>query len=171
MELSDPQFDKNSFFKKLESVTYLLLVAPLMAFGWVFLEKNQDGSLRSVIFENPDLMFHGVMLIGVGYVLMRTTATWGRDMRKATEPFKELDIKLTMLRRPIIYRNVLWAIGAGIGAYGLYEKGDMVYALVFSIFLILITANRPTGRYFARLLKLKGEERKWMEGTTSKKEE
>lgn len=165
VHLSNPQFDKNSYFKKLESIIYLFLTIPLLAFGWVFLEKDQDGALRSVFFENPDLMFHGVMGIGAAYIVMRTTATWARDMRKATEPFKELDVKLTMLRKPIIYRNVLWAIGAGIGAYGLYEKGDMVYALVFTIFLILMTANRPTGRYFAKLLKLKGEEKKWMERT------
>lgn len=163
MNLSDPEFDKYSYFKKLESVVYLFLALPLMAFGWVFLEKERSGGLRSVFFENPDLMFHGVMGIGVGYILMRTTATWSRDMRKATEPFKELDVKLTMLRKPIIYRNILWAIGAVIGAYGLYEKGDMVYAMVFTIFLIMITANRPTGRYFSKLLKLKGDEKKWME--------
>ncbi len=164
MNLNNPEFDKNSFFKKLESVIYLLLSVPLLAFGWVLLEKESDGSLRSVIFEDPDLMFHGVMAIGVGYVMMRTTATWARDMRKATEPFKELDVKLSMLKRPIIYRNVLWAIGAGIGAYGLYEKGDMIYAMVFTVFLILMTANRPSGRYFSNLLKLKGDEKKWMEG-------
>ena len=116
-----------------------------------------------MFFDNPDLMFHGVMGIGVGYIVMRTTATWNRDMRKATEPFKELDVKLKMLRKPILYRNVLWAFGAAIGAYGLYEKGDMVYAMVFTVFLVLMTANRPTGRYFAKLLKLKGEERQWME--------
>lgn len=163
MNLSDPEFDKYSYFKKLESVVYLFLALPIMAFGWVFLEKERSGGLRSVFFENPDLMFHGVMGIGVGYILMRTTATWSRDMRKATEPFKELDVKLTMLRKPIIYRNILWAIGAVLGAYGLYEKGDMVYAMIFTIFLIIITANRPTGRYFSKLLKLKGDEKKWME--------
>lgn len=163
VHLRNPEFDKSSYFKKLESIIYLFLTIPLLAFGWVFLEKDQQGTLRSVVFENPDLMFHGVMAIGAAYIIMRTTATWARDMRKATEPFKELDIKLTMLRKPIIYRNVLWAIGAGMGAYGLYEKGDMIYALVFTIFLILMTANRPTGRYFAKLLKLKGEEKKWME--------
>ena len=163
MNLSDPEFDKYSYFKKLESIIYIFLALPLVAFGWVFLEKERDGGLRSVFFENPDLMFHGVMGIGVGYILMRTTATWSRDMRKATEPFKELDVKLTMLRKPIIYRNILWAIGALIGAYGLYEKGDMVYAMVFTIFLIMITANRPTGRYFSKLLRLKEEEKKWME--------
>ncbi|MEC7753677.1 MULTISPECIES: hypothetical protein [unclassified Roseivirga] len=163
MNLSDPEFDKQAYFKRLESLIYLLLMLPLLAFGWVFLEKNKAGDLRSVFFDNPDLMFHGVMGIGVGYIVMRTTATWNRDMRKATEPFKELDVKLKMLRKPILYRNVLWAFGAAIGAYGLYEKGDMVYAMVFTVFLVLMTANRPTGRYFAKLLKLKGEERQWME--------
>lgn len=108
-------------------------------------------------------MFHGVMFIGVGYIIVRTTATWTRDVRRATDKVKELDVRLKMLKKPIIYRNVLWALGAGIGAYGLYEKGDMIYALVFTLFLILITANRPSGRYFSKLLKLKGDEKKWME--------
>ena len=163
MELSDPQFNKSTFIKQLESVVYLFLVLPLLTFGWVFLEKDGNGSLRSVVFENPDLMFHGVMFIGVGYIIVRTTATWTRDVRRGTDKVKELDVKLKMLKKPIIYRNVLWALGAGIGAYGLYEKGDMIYALVFTLFLILITANRPSGRYFSKLLKLKGDEKKWME--------
>ncbi len=163
MHLSDSNFDKDGFFKKMESIIYLLLALPLVGFGWALLEKEKEGSLRSVFFEDPDLMFHGVMGIGVAYILMRTTATWARDMRKATEPFKELDVKLLMLKTPIIYRNSLWAIGAAIGAYGLYEKGDMVYALVFTIFLILITANRPTGRWFAKLLQLRGDDKKWIE--------
>ena len=162
MKLQNPDFDKRSFFKTLESIVYLLLVLPLVAFGWVFLEKERTGGLRSVFFEDPDLVFHGAMAIGVGYVLIRTLGTWNRDMRKAVEPFQEMDVKLTMLRKPIIYRNMMWAFGAAIGAYGLYEKGDMVYALVFTIFLVLMTANRPSGQYFDKLLRLKGEEKDWM---------
>lgn len=163
MHLSDSEFDKNAFFKQLESIVYLLLSLPLLFFGWVLLEREKAGTLRSVFFDDPDLMFHGVMVIGVGYILMRTTATWSRDMRKATEPIRELDLKLKMLSKPIIYRNVMWAIGAAIGAYGLYEKGDMVYALIFTIFLIMMTTNRPSGRWFVKLLKLRGDEKKWME--------
>lgn len=163
MHLSDSEFDKNAFFKKLESIVYLLLSLPLLFFGWVLLEREKAGTLRSVFFDDPDLMFHGVMAIGVGYILMRTTATWSREMRKATEPIRELDLKMKMLQKPIIYRNVMWAIGAAIGAYGLYEKGDMVYALIFTVFLIMMTANRPSGRWFAKLLKLRGDEKKWME--------
>jgi hypothetical protein len=39
----------------------------------------------------------------------------------------------------------------------------MVYAIVFMVFMVLITANRPTGRYFSKFLGLKGDEKKWME--------
>jgi len=79
MVLNDPQFNKDKFIKSLESVIYLFLVIPLIGFGWVFLEKERLGELRAVVFEDPDIMFHSVMAIGVGYVLMRTLATWKRD--------------------------------------------------------------------------------------------
>lgn len=162
MKLADPEFNKGRFLRSLESIVYLFLVLPLVAFGWVFLEKEKTGELRSVFFENPDVMFHSVMGIGVGYVLMRTVATWKKDVLKALDRIDELDVKLSMVRKPIIHRNVMWSLGAGIGAYGLYDKGDMVYAIVFTLFLLLITSNRPSPRYFVKLFKLKDEEKEWM---------
>ena len=163
MRLQDPNFDKRAYFRKLESYIYLLLMAPLIFFGWAFLEQQKMGGLRSEAFREDDLMFHGVMGIAVGYILMRTVGTWKRDILRALEETPQLDVKLQRLQKPIIYRNLMWSLGAAVCAYGLYDKGDMVYALVFTIFLLLITTNRPSGRYFAKFLKLKGEEREWME--------
>jgi len=163
MRLEDPEFDKLAFFKKLESYIYLILMLPLILFGWAFLEQQHAGGLRSVVFDEPDIMFHSVMGIGVGFILMRTLLAWRRNALRSLDDTPELDVKLQRLFKPIIYRNVMWALGAVIGAYGLYDKGDMVYAMVFTLFLMLITTNRPTGRYFAKLLKLKGEEKTWIE--------
>lgn len=162
MKLKDADFNKRKFIKSLESIVYLFLVLPLTAFGWVFLEKEKEGGLRATFFENTDVMFHGVMAIGCGYILMRTLATWKRDILKALDKTEELDVKMQAVRKPIIYRNLMWAMGAGIGAYGLYEKGDMVYALVFTVFLLLITSNRPSEHYFVKFFKLKGDEKEWM---------
>lgn len=162
MKLRDADFDKRKFIKSLESIVYLFLVLPLTAFGWVFLEKEKVGGLRATFFENTDVMFHSVMGIGVAYVLMRTTATWKRDILRALDKTQELDVKMSAVRKPIIYRNLMWALGAGIGTYGLYEKGDMVYAVVFTVFLLLITSNRPSERYFVKFFSLKGEEKEWM---------
>lgn len=164
MQLNDPDFNVDKFCKRLETVVYLMFVLPLAFFGFAFLERESTGGLRSVFFEDPDIMFHGVMAAGIGYILMRTVSTWRKDTLLMLEPIKELDLKLQSLRRPLIYKNLLWAFGAGIGAYGLHEKGDMVYAIVFSLFLILITANRPSPKYFIKFFKLKGEEKEWMEG-------
>ncbi len=163
MRLEDPDFDKRAYFKKLESYIYLLLMAPLIFFGWAFLQQQQAGGLKSVALEKADMMFHGVMGIAVVYIIMRTVGTWRRDVLRALEHTPQLDVKLKRLQKPIIYRNLLWALGAAVGAYGLYDRGDMIYALVFTVFLLLITTNRPSGRYFAKFLRLKGEERKWME--------
>ena len=162
MQLQNPDFDKRSYFKTLELTVYLFLVLPLVDLAGYFW-REKSGGLRAVFFEEPDIIFHGAMAIVVGYVLFRTIISWSRDMRKAVEPFPELDVKLSMLKKPIICRNLMWAFGAAaIGAYGLYEKGDMVYAIVFTVFLILMTANRPSGYYFVKLLRLKGEEKDWM---------
>lgn len=163
VKLENPDFDKKSFIKKLESIIYLILVVPLIGFAWVFLEKERQGALRSTFFDEPDIMFHSVMLIGVGYVLMRTIGTWKRDLLRSIERVEELDLKLQLVKRPIIYRNLLWAFGGTIGAYGLYEKGDMLYAIIFTVFLILLTANRPSPGYFIKLFKLKDEEKDWMQ--------
>lgn len=162
VRLEDDQFDKRAYFRKIESIVYVMLAVPLIAFAWVFLEKEQAGDLRAVFFEEPDYMFHAVMFIGVGYVLMRTVLTWKRDVLNALKRIEALDTKLKMLMRPIIERNLLWAFGAGIGAYGLYEKGDMIYALVFTMFLLLITSNRPSAYYFIKLLKLNKEEKDFL---------
>tara|TARA_R110001592_G_scaffold91165_3_gene267194 strand:+ start:6094 stop:6588 length:495 start_codon:yes stop_codon:yes gene_type:complete len=163
MQLNDPNFDKSAFIKKLETTIYLMFVLPLAFFGYAFLEREANGELRSVFYENPDLMFHTVMAAGIGYVLMRTLTTWKKDALKVLKQIPELDMKLIKLRKSILYRNLMWSFGGIIGAFGLYEKGDMVYALVFSLFLVLITANRPSPKYFANFFGLKGEERKWME--------
>lgn len=163
MKLQDPEFDKRAYLKKLESYIYLLLMLPLVFFGWAFLEREKAGGLRSVMFQRDDFMFHAVMGMAVAYILMRTVATWKRDVRRSLEDVAALDVKLQMLFKPILYRNVLWALGAAVGGYGIYAKGDMIYALVFTIFLLLITTNRPSGAYFSKLLKLKGDERTWME--------
>ena len=161
VKLENPDFDKKAFFKKLESLVYLMLAIPLIAFGWVFLEKEKAGELRVTFFEDPDLMFHAVMFIGVAYVFMRTIGTWKRDVLKGLEGVEEMDVKLQMIRKPLIARNLLWSFGALIGAYGLYDKGDMVYAIVFTTFLLLITSNRPSAHYFVRFFKSKGEEKDW----------
>lgn len=163
MKLKNPDFDKKTQFKRMETAIYLMLLAPLSFFAWAFLEQQGQNKLRSVIFDDPDLLFHGVMAAGVAYVLMRTVTTWKRDVLRALESTPELDVKIERLVKPIMYRNVLWALGAGIGAYGIYDKGDMIYAMVFMIFMVLMTANRPTGRYFSKFLRLKKEEKEWME--------
>lgn len=163
MKLENPDFDKKAQFKKIETRIYLMLMFPLAAFAWVFLEQQRQNKLRSVFFEDPDLLFHGVMIVGAAYVLMRTIGTWKRDVLKALDSTPELDVKIQRMVKPLIYRNLLWAIGACIGAYGLYEKGDMLYAFIFMIFMVLMTANRPTGRYFSKFLGLRKEEKKWME--------
>lgn len=162
VKLEDPNFDKKAYFKKLESIVLLFLAVPLIGFGWVFLEKEKAGALRVTFFEDPDMMFHAVMFIGVAYVLMRTIGTWKRDTLRGLEGIQEIDVKLKMMQKPLIYRNLLWTFGAGIGAYGLYEKGDMVYAIVFTVFLLLITSNRPSAHYFAKFFKMIGEEKEWM---------
>ncbi|MGW8122365.1 hypothetical protein ACV07N_06855 [Roseivirga echinicomitans] len=163
MQLNDPNFDKSTFTKKLETIVYSMFVLPLAFFSYAFLERETRGELRSVFYENPDIMFHAIMAAGIGYILMRTVTTWKKDALKVLSGVPELDLKLIKLRKAIIYRNLMWSFGAAIGAFGLYEKGDMVYALVFSLFLILITANRPSTKYFVKFFGLKGEEKKWME--------
>lgn len=162
MKLADDSFNKQRFIRRLESLVNLMLAFPLVAFGYVLLEKEASNELRSVIMENPDWLFHGVMVTAVVYVLYRTVLGWGQQIRKFVEGENCLDTQLKMIKRPLLYRNFLWVLGAFVGVYGLYEKGDMFYALIFTIFLVLISANRPTGRYFATLLKLKKEERDWM---------
>jgi len=162
LKLENPEFDKKAYFRKLESIVYLLLAFPLIGFGWVFLEKEKSGGLRVTFFEDPDMMFHAVMFAGVAYVFMRTIGTWKRDLLRGLEGVDELDVKLQMMQKPIIARNFLWAFGGAIGAYGLYEKGDMIYAIVFTAFLLLMTTNRPSAQYFSRFLKLKGEEKEWI---------
>lgn len=163
MKLNDPNFNKTGFLKSLETVIYLLFVLPLSAFGWVLLEKEKTKGLRVVFFEDTDFMFHGTMGLAIIYILMRTLSTWKKQVQSLLKNIPESDEKLRMVRKPVIYRNLLWNFGAGIGAYGLYEKGDMVYAIIFTVFLLLITTNRPTAKYFVKLLRLKGEERKWIE--------
>lgn len=170
MKLRDPDFNKRKYIKSLESIIYLFLILPLVTFAWVFLEKERVGGLRSTFFENTDIMFHGVMAIGVIYILMRTLATWKRDLLRSLASTFEMDVKIRALRKPIIYRNIMWVFGAGIGAYGLHEKGDMIYAMVFTLFLVLITSNRPSERYFVNFFKLKGEEKDWMLNTGLKDE-
>ena len=56
MKLRDANFDKRKFIKSLESIGYLFLVLPLVAFGWVFLEKESTGGLRNTFFENTDII-------------------------------------------------------------------------------------------------------------------
>lgn len=162
MKLADDNFDKDKFIKQLESLVYLMLAFPLLAFGYVLLEKEAANELRSVVMENPDWLFHGLMAIGVVYVLYRTLVGWGQQIRRYVEREECIDKRLKMLKRPLLYRNFLWVLGAFVGVYGLYQKGDMLYALIFTIFLILISVNRPTGRYFAHLLKSKKEESDWL---------
>ena len=164
MKLENPDFDKHTFLKRLESIVYLTLVGPLIFFGWVFLERESNGELKNEIWENPDFMFHGAMLIGIFYVFSRTLVQWKSTVLKPLKNVKALDVKLRSLRKPVLWRNVMWAVGATISTYGLYVKGDMFYVMFFTIFLVLITANRPSGTFFIKLLQLKDEEKKWMQG-------
>jgi len=76
---------------------------------------------------------------------------------------KAIDVKLRSLGKAILYRNIMWAIGALIAAYGLYVKGDMFYVMFFTVFLVLITANRPSANYFIKFFQLKDEEKEWLQ--------
>ena len=163
IDLANPDFNKSAYLKRLESINYLMLMLPMAFFGWVFLEKEFQGDLKTSFWDNPDLIFHGAMLIGIFYVFSRTLVSWKSTALKVLKKVKPLDEKLEKLRKPFTWRSMLWTIGAGISTYGLYVKGDMFYVIFFTIFLVLITANRPTGLYFSKFLKLKDEEKKWME--------
>jgi hypothetical protein len=163
MNLENPEFDQRAYLKRLESKIYLTLVAPLTFFGWVFLDRESSGQLKTSFWDNPDLMFHGAMLIGIVYVLSRTLLKWKSTALESLKRVKTIDVKLRSLGKAILYRNILWAIGAMIAAYGLYVKGDMFYVMFFTIFLVLITANRPSANYFIKFFQLKEEEKEWMQ--------
>lgn len=163
MNLENPEFDPRAYLKRIESLVYLMLVAPLTFFGWVFLDKESSGQLKTSFWENPDLMFHGAMLIGIFYVLSRTLLKWKSTALDALKRTKALDVKLRSLGKAVLWRNVMWAIGGMIAAYGLYVKGDMFYVMFFTVFLVLITANRPSANYFIKFFNLKEEEKEWMQ--------
>jgi len=65
MNIDNLEFDPRSYIKRLESKVYLALVLPLSFFGWVFLDRESKGELKNGFWDNPDLMFHGAMLIGI----------------------------------------------------------------------------------------------------------
>ena len=163
MNLQNPEFDKHSYLRKLESAVYLMLAVPLLFFFWVYLEREKVGSLRTVFFEGTDWLFHGGVLFAVLLISYYTTVGWKKRSLLKISELKALDEKLTRLQKPVMVRNLLWVCGSMLAAAGLYFKGDMFYAIVFTVFLVLITANRPSAGFFVRLLQLKGEERKWMD--------
>jgi len=163
MTLENSDFDKRAYLKRLESLVYLMLATPLAFFGWVFLDRESNGKLKTSFWDNPDLLFHGAMLIGIFYVFSRTTVRWKSTVLSTMKKERSLDIKLQRLSKPILWRNFMWAFGAAISSYGLYVKGDMFYVMFFTIFLVLITANRPSANFFIKLLQLKDEEKKWMQ--------
>ena len=164
MELQNPDFDKRAYLKKLESIVYVFLALPLLFFFWVYLERESADGLRTVFFKETDWLFHGSLLAAILFVFYYTSIGWKKRTLKKINALKALDEKLMALQKPLIVRNLLWIGGCILAAGGLYFKGDMIYAIVFTAFLILITANRPSGSFFVKLLRLKGEEKKWMEG-------
>lgn len=98
MKLEDETFDKDKYIKHLETLVYLMLAFPLLAFGYVLLEKEASNELRSVVMENPDWLFHGAMAMGVAFVLYRTVIGWGQQIRKYVEREKYIDARLKMLK-------------------------------------------------------------------------
>lgn len=147
------------YFQKLHNILYVIILAPVLSFGYVYLEAGYGA--QDMPAPDPGDVLSYLLLLGLASLLAVATATFSRKL-KVIRSIESITDRLKAYARATIIRFVLTAAAAFLGVGGLLFTANPVHAGLFVFLMILASFWWPSPGKLCRDLRLGGEEREWV---------
>jgi len=150
---------KNSrdYLRQLTNIAYLGMSLPLLLFGWFYLEVSNHKMAPRVDERHVVWIFlslTGLMLLSfyMGNRLHQRKLMIARSRNTLRE-------KLHVYKSAVYSRFIYFTVGALLITLGIYITASELFAISFSIVIVLFSINNPTLYRIVKALQLEGEER------------
>lgn len=142
-----------TYFYKLHNLLYLALLPPLLLFGYLYLEHQQDAASHTALTRTVVLFMalYTMFILGSFYYTKKAIASIPQDAL--------LEIKLARYASTIRLRFFAIGVASLLLVGGFYFLHHQLFLVLFGITLVLYSFFWPTPRKVCNDLRLKGTER------------
>lgn len=159
MRQNKPFKYKNSrdFLRVLISRAYLSFGAPLLLFGWLYLESTSDNLNPQLRPELVHIASFLVMILMTLFIIAGYLKS-SRILKPAKMP-EPLVEKLLLYRKALTLKFVYFSVAAFIVSIGLYLTANELMSVLFAGVIVVFSISNPTLQGIVKDLHLKDEER------------
>jgi len=144
------------YFQKLYNILYAIVLAPVLCFGYVYLEAGYGTSPMSAPAAE-DVLSYVVILFQMALVIA-SLGTFSKKL-KALRNIEGLRERLNAYGRATIIRFILVSVTAFLGVAGLLFAANPIHVGLFVLLMILLSFWWPSPHKLSRDLRLGREER------------
>ena len=156
MRFSSPR----EFFYKLYNVLYVIVLLPLLLFGFLYLNFRSEDLLAN---HNYSVASYMMILSAYGAIVGYSFWMFWNKIKLARR-HSELNEKMEQYAKLTIARYVILAFTGLLLAAGLFLTKDQIFVVLFVVSLIVLSLVWPTSRKVSKDLKLRNEERETVLG-------
>lgn len=143
------------YFQKLHNILYAIVLAPVLCFGYIYLEAGY-GSRPMAVPEPGDMLSYGVIFLQVA-LLAVSLGTFSKKLR-AVRNLEGLRAQLNAYGRATIFRFVLVGVIACLGVAGLWLTENPIHVGLFVLLMIILSFWWPSPNKLSRDLRLQRDE-------------
>lgn len=155
MKFADPR----EYFQKLHNILSAIVVVPVLAFGFIYLEAGY-GSNPVPTPTRADIRTYIIAFATVALVAW-SIATFLRRLKEIRQ-LQDINERLSQYANATITRFAVAAAAGFTSVIGLYLTNDPIHVGLFVFLMIMLSAWWPSPSRLSRHLRLKKEEREWV---------
>lgn len=144
------------YFQKLHNILYVIVLAPVLSFGYVYLEAGYGA--RPMPAPDPGDFLSYALLFLLTALVVAAAVTFSKKLN-AIRSIAGMAGRLEAYGRATIIRFVLAAAAGFLGVAGLLITANPLHAGLFVFLMILLSVWWPSPRKLCRDLRLGKEER------------
>lgn len=154
----EKQFSNSKeYLRQLINIAYISMSIPLLIFGWLYLEVSTNRIEPIVSPDKVNMIFILSTVITIGLLWMGNRRYQQKLSLARTE--ETLVNKLLLYKKAVFIRFLLFGIAAMVTTIGIYLTASELFAITFSIVVVLFSINNPSLYRIAKALQLEGEEK------------
>lgn len=149
--------NSKDYLRQLTTIAYLNMSIPLLLFGWLYLEASTHRleprvDPKNIVWIFSILTLMSVFLLYLGNKLYYQKLSIAQSINTLVE-------KLLIYKKAVYWRFLFFGIAGLIITLGIYITASELFAISFSIVIVLFSINNPSLIRIAKALKLKDKEK------------
>lgn len=146
------------YFYKLTNVGYQAMMVPLILFIFFYAQLLFFTS-KPLIENTNQYLYWLIGFAAFGVIALTLVQLFVKRKAKAISQMVGLGIKLEELGTILVRRMIWQAVIVTLMSVGLVLTGNVIFSVLFGVFMLFYFLNWPTPKRIARMLGLKGDER------------